>query len=259
MMLYAYGRAKYAHRINVLGLFSLMFRPSLLLLLAALATVGCVKQVPLEETATLRVIRDTSLPAPGRADLVAANRPSFIGPLDTLGVEVFGVPELTREVPVDASGMISIPLVGAIDANGKTAAELSSQIAASLRGRYVRDPQVTVVIRSSVSQVVTVDGSVSKPGQYPVTNQTTLMRAIAISGGLEEFAKLEDVVIIRQVNNQKMAGLYNLAQIRRGSYEDPPIYPNDIVIVGDSPARRMFRNFVQVAPLAIAPLVAILQ
>jgi polysaccharide export outer membrane protein len=54
-----------------------------------------------------------------------------------------------------------------------------------------------------------------------------------------------------------MAGLYNLGAIERGAYADPAIYANDVVVVGDSPQRRLFRDFVSVAPLLAAPLVAI--
>lgn len=56
-----------------------------------------------------------------------------------------------------------------------------------------------------------------------------------------------------------MAGLYNIDAIRRGAYDDPPVYANDIVVVGDSPQRRMFRDLVALSPLIAAPLVAILR
>lgn len=160
---------------------------------------------------------------------------------------------------VDASGRVSMPLVGVIDARGKTALELASTIESALRGRYVRNPDVTVNIKSSVSQVVTVDGSVVEPGLYPVTNQMTLMRAVASAKGLSEFAKVDDVVILRTVAGRKMAGLYNIAAIRRGAYEDPQIYANDVIVVGDSPQRRMFRDLVSLSPLLAAPLLRILQ
>lgn len=152
-----------------------------------------------------------------------------------------------------------MPLIGTVDARGRTADELARTVETALRGRYVRNPEVTVNIRSSVSQVVTIDGQVVEPGLYPVTNQMTLLRAVASAKGLSEFAKEDDVVILRTVEGQKMAGLYNIAAIRRGAYDDPPIYANDIVVVGDSPSRRAFRTIVSVAPLAIAPLIAILQ
>ncbi|MBB4049940.1 polysaccharide biosynthesis/export family protein [Sphingomonas zeae] len=199
------------------------------------------------------------LPPPHRGDLTAADRPALIGPLDTIQVDVFNVPDLSREIQVDASGRIAMPLIGTVDARGRTADELARTVETALRGRYVRNPEVTVNIRSSVSQVVTIDGQVVEPGLYPVTNQMTLLRAVASAKGLSEFAKEDDVVILRTVEGQKMAGLYNIAAIRRGAYDDPPIYANDIVVVGDSPSRRAFRTIVSVAPLAIAPLIAILQ
>lgn len=232
-----------------------------ILVLAACAALlaACGGKQPLVATPSLTVVPDNDgLPAPNRGDLTAADRPSLIGPLDTLSVEVFNVPDLGREVQVDASGRISMPLVGTVDARGKTAAELASQIDAALRGRYVRNPEVTVNIKSSVSQVVTIDGQVVEPGLYPVTNQMTLMRAIASAKGLSEFARADDVVILRTVNNQRMAGMYNIGAIRRGVYRDPPIYANDIVVVGDSPQRRLFRDLVSVAPVLAAPLVAVL-
>lgn len=199
------------------------------------------------------------MPAPDRSDLTAADRPALIGPLDTIQVDVFNVPDLSREMQVDASGRIAMPLAGTVDARGKTAAELAQAVATALRGRYVRNPEVTVNIKSSVSQVVTIDGQVVEPGLYPVTNQMTLMRVIASAKGLSEFARQEDVVILRTVNEQKMAGLYNVDAIRRGVYDDPAVYANDVIVVGDSPQRRLFRDIVSVSPLLAGPLIAILQ
>ena len=229
-------------------------------LLATFALAGCAGHPKLVPNEHLIVQQDSkSLPAPARGDLVAPDRPALIGPLDTIQVDVFNVPDLSREIQVDASGRISMPLVGTIDARGKTAAELADAIEASLRGRYVRNPEVTINIKSSVSQVVTVDGQVTEPGLYPVTNQMTLMRVIASAKGLSDYARQDDVVILRTVNNRRMAALYNLGAIRRGIYEDPPIYANDVVVVGDSPQRRLFRDFVSLSPLLAAPLIAIFQ
>lgn len=229
-------------------------------LLIATALTGCGRTPPPQSSASLTVVPDSQgLPPPDREDLTAADRPALIGPLDTIQVDVFNIPELGREMQVDASGRIAMPLVGTIDARGRTADELARAIETALRARYVRDPEVTVNIKSSVSQVVTVDGQVVEPGLYPVTNQMTLMRVIASAKGLAEFARQEDVVILRTVGKRKMAGLYNIDAIRRGAYDDPPIYANDIVIVGDSPQRRRFRDLVSLSPLLAAPLIAVVQ
>jgi polysaccharide biosynthesis/export protein len=229
------------------------------ILFAAVAISGCAGNPPIKSTESLTVVSDVSgLPAPERADLVVGDRPSLIGPLDTIDVEVFGLADLSRELQVDASGRIAMPLVGTIDARGKTADELSRSIEIALARHFVRDPQVTINIKNSVSQVVTVDGAVVEPGLYPVTNQMTLMRAIASAKGLSEFAKVNDVVILRTVEGKRLAGLYNIAAIRRGYYADPAIYASDVIIVGDSPQRRLFKDFVSLTPIIAAPLVAIL-
>lgn len=226
----------------------------------AVTLSACGEREPIQSSPRLTVVQgDSSLPAPDRSDLTVADRPSLIGPLDTIEVDVFNVAELNREMQVDASGRISMPLVGSIEARGKTAAELGEAIAAALRGRYVRNPEVTVNIKSSVSQVVTIDGQVVEPGLYPVTNQMTLLRAVASAKGLSEFARQDDVVILRTVSGRRMAGLYNIDAIRRGAYDDPAIYANDVVIVGDSPQRRRFRDLVSLSPLLAAPLIAVLQ
>jgi polysaccharide export outer membrane protein len=230
-----------------------------LVLFAAMLLGGCGGQLPLKSTSQLQVVNDTALPAPVRTDLVAQGRDSLIGPLDTIAVDVFNVPELSREVQVDPGGSISLPLIGTVDARGKTSVELARAIEGALRANYVRNPEVTVNVRNSVSQVVAVDGQVTEPGLYPVTNQMTLGRAIASAKGLSEFAKLDDVVILRTVNGQRMAGLYNMTAIRRGLYVDPAVYPNDVIVVGDSPARRLFKDFVSVTPLLAAPLIALIQ
>lgn len=224
----------------------------------ALAATACGAPEPIRSSSNLTVVEAGVLPAPERTDLTAADRPALIGPLDTIEVDVFGISELGREMQVDASGRIAMPLAGTIDARGKTAGELGVAIAAALRASHVRDPKVTVNIKSSVSQVVTIDGQVVEPGLYPVTNQMTLMRVIASAKGFSEYAKQDDVVILRTVGTRKMAGLYNVAAIRRGAYNDPSVYANDVIIVGDSPQRRLFRDFVSLSPLIAGPLIAIL-
>lgn len=232
----------------------------LLVVALGLGLASCGDREPLVSTSRLSVVdASAGLPAPNRGDLTAPDRVSLIGPLDTLAVDVFGIRELGREVQVDASGRIAMPLVGTLDAGGKTAGELAGDIEAALRARYVRDPQVTVNILSSVSQVVAIDGQVVEPGLYPVTNQMTLLRTIASAKGLTEFARVDDVVILRTVDGRPMAGLYNVAAIRRGTYGDPPVYANDVVVVGDSPARRMFRDLIALSPLISAPIIALLQ
>src|SRR3546814_16523021 len=117
---------------------------------------------------------------------------------------------------VDASGRISMPLIGTVDARNKTADELAQAIEDALQGRYVRNPQVTVNIKSSVSQVVTVDGEVKETGIYPVPNQMKTMRVIASAKGLSELAQPGQVVILRTVDNKRLHVLYDINPISPG-------------------------------------------
>ena len=140
-----------------------------------------------------------------------------------------------------------------------TPQELARFIEQKLAAQYIRDPQVTINLKETVSQVVTVDGEVKEPGLYPVIGRMTLMRAVATAKGTSEFAKLQDVVIFRTVKGQKMAALYNLKAIRHGSYDDPEVFANDVVVVGDSAARRIFKDALLIAPLLTTPLILLLQ
>lgn len=226
----------------------------------ALLVAACGGSPPLVSSASLTVVdSELGLPAPSRSDFSAPQRLALIGPLDTLDIEVFGVPELSRQVQVDGSGQIAMPLIGAIDVGGRTAPEVAAAIEQDLVARYVRAPEVTVNIRNSVSQFVTVSGEVVEPGLFPVTNQMTLMRAVASARGLSDVASAQDVVILRTVGGQRMAAMYNLSAIRRGVYEDPSIFANDVVVVGDSPTRTALRELAPLATALASPLVAIIR
>lgn len=204
----------------------------------------------------LRVLEMSTLPEPTRTDLAANDRPYYIGPLDKLVIDVFGMPELAnREVQVDASGRISFPIAGSVDVRGKTPAEVEEALVRQLRSNFVRDPKVSVNLKEATSQLVTVEGEVKKPGLYPVVGRMTLMGAVAQAQGTSEFSNLKDVVIFRTVQGQRLAALYDLKAIRHGNYADPAIYPNDIVMVGDDHARRVFKDILSVVPLLTTPII----
>jgi len=205
----------------------------------------------------LQYQQGAELPIPTRADVAAAERPYLVGPFDKLRVDVFGVEELqNKEYQIDASGRLSFPFAGTIEAGGLTPQEISDELASRLRGRVIRDPQVTVNLIETVSQLVTVEGAVNKPGRYPAFGEQTLLRTIAVAEGTTDVASLENVLIFRDVNGQRYVGAYNLKAIRRGNYPDPQVYANDVVVVGDSAARKIFRDL---SPLLVSPLVVLLQ
>ncbi len=232
--------------------------PLLLLPLALLA--GCHNEPRLGETSMpMAVTQEKDLPAPTGQDLVASTTPYRIGPLDKLSVTVFGLEDLSGKFQADAAGRLSFPLIGELDAAGKTPTELAGLIEQRLGRDLVRNPQVTVNLEETTSQVYTVDGQVTQPGSYPAIGNMSLMRAVATAKGTSEFARMDDVVVFRTVNGRSLAALYNLGAIRRGLYADPKIYANDVIVVGDSKARRMFQQFLQVTPLLTTPLILALE
>ena len=84
------------------------------------------------------------------------------------------------------------------------------------------------------------------------------VRAIATARGLDEFAKQNEVVVFRTVESKRYAAIYNLAAIRRGTYDDPEIFANDLIVVGESTARRNIRDAIGIIPTLLAPLVVTL-
>lgn len=220
-----------------------------LLLLSACAT----DPKPLGGSPSVSVVNATDLPTPAHADYL-------IGPYDKLEIDVFGIENLSdREIQVDAGGQASFPLAGVFQAGGKSLADVQQLLTDRLRAAHVRDPVVSVNLKEMISQQFSVDGQVNKPGIYPMSGQMSLMRAVARAEGISKYAKLNDVVVFRTVEGRRYAALYNLAAIRRGAYADPSIYANDIIVVGDSKARRIFDDIIQVVPLFTTPLVVALQ
>jgi polysaccharide export outer membrane protein len=97
-----------------------------------------------------------------------------IGVGDKLSVRVFQVADLSfEELVVDTSGNINLPLIGAVRSAGRTAGEMSTDIALRLAAQYLRDPQVTVTIKEAASQKITVDGAVTNPGVYEKRGSTS--------------------------------------------------------------------------------------
>ena len=225
-------------------------------LVGLLVLSGCVSQKEKGLDPNGAVVTSlAALPAPTADDRYDHSPAYTVGPFDELTVNVYGVEDLSGDVTADAQGNVSVPLAGTINASNMTQNQLAQAIAANLR-TYVKNPQVTVNVKNARSRTITIDGQVREPGVFQANSNLSLMRAIATAKGTTVDADVEDVVIFRTVNGQKMAALYNLGAIRRGTYEDPPVYPNDIVVVGDSPSTRLIR---EIAPVAASPVILLLQ
>lgn len=173
-----------------------------------------------------------------------------IGPEDTLEIDVFQLSDLNRTVQVDSSGRILLPLLGQVQAAGKTSQELSTDIAAQLGQKYVNNPQVTVVVKDAQGQRITVDGAVGQPGVYALTGPTTLMQAVALAKGPDsKLANLHKVTVYRVVGNERVTSSYDLQAIRDGKRPDPLIYGKDVIVVDTSGGRSFLRDLGTVAPI----------
>lgn len=214
-----------------------------LLVLAALAAAGCTGRggsVPYEPT---------GFQAPDAQAQPVASASQPIGALDTLTISVFQVESLSGDFKVDAAGKIDYPLLGSVQAQGRTSQELREQLAASLSQKYLQSPNVQIAIKDRAEQTITVDGSVRNPGQFIVKGPTTLLQAVAMAKGTTEDANPSRVVVFRTIRGERLAGAFDLQDIRRAKAEDPVIYGNDIVIVDGSKARQVYRDLMSTLPL----------
>lgn len=227
---------------------------SLVLAMAVLAA-----PIPAAFAETAEKSQLTSLPPPEGYNGDEGDLVYRIGPFDKLKISVFGVPELTdKEIQADATGRISFPLAGILDVRGLSPAGVEELLRDRLSARYFEHPEVTVNVSEVVSNTVTVDGEVKTPGLYPVMGRITLLRAIAKAGGMAEFAKPRNVIVLREVHGQRLAGVFDVERIRMGVYADPLLYPDDVVVVGRSRSRVIFKDVLSTVPL-IAPVIYLLR
>lgn len=119
-----------------------------------------------------------------------------IGANDVLAINVWKEPDVSRSVPVRSDGKISLPLVGELQAGGQTPRQLEQEITKRLQS-YISEPEVTVIVTESKSQKVNILGMVARPGTYLLSGSTTVLDAIAMSGGFKDFAKKKSIYVLR--------------------------------------------------------------
>ncbi|WP_435201432.1 polysaccharide biosynthesis/export family protein [Qipengyuania sp. 902] len=212
-------------------------------LMLSLALSGCATDRAYGEAPGIEIAALEELPAPRLENLY------LIGPQEALEIEVVGAERLSGKYLTDGEGRISFPLAGLLNLEGLAPNEAAELIEDFLRGSYLLDPQVRVIPSQIPPPTVSVGGQVDEPGEYPILGRQSLLRVVNQAGGLAEYAKLDDVLILRTVGGQRYIGAYNIQAIQRGNYEDPTVYPNDIIVVGDSPNRRRLDSILRFAPL----------
>ncbi|MEC9343099.1 MAG: polysaccharide biosynthesis/export family protein [Pseudomonadota bacterium] len=238
-----------------------------LVLLGCAALASCTgssgelgDQAPVTTGAVETRFRDleivSNLPPPsntneGADQLIAEN--------DLLEIDVFGVDELDRTARVDSRGRISLALIGAVEAKDKTVPELETEIEASYGKKYLQNPEVSVFVKESAGQRVTVDGVVMKPGIYPVTSTSTLLQIIAQAGGFQDIADETKLYVFRSFGDKKLVANYNVKEIRAGKNRDPRVFGGDVIVSFTSDAKVAARNLREALGIAssavrLAPL-----
>ena len=156
-----------------------------------------------------------------------------IGNDDVLGINVWGEPDLTQQVPVRSDGKISLPLIGEVQAAGQTPLRLEQDIAGRLRA-FINQPNVTVMVLKANSEKYNILGRVMKPGSYSLSAPTTVLDAIAQAGGFQDFAKQKDVYILRQSPaGEETRIAFNYKDVIRGKHpeENIRLEPHDTIVV----------------------------
>ena len=149
---------------------------------------------------------------------------------DTLAIQVWGEPKLSREVFVRGDGFLTLPLVNDVLAKGKTLEQLSEDIRFSL-SEYVPDATVTISVTSQAPTRYFLSGSFNKPGEYRSAERISFLQAVATGGGFTAFADDSSVLLIRnEINGEKRYKL-NYSRVIEGKQPNPVLQTGDVIAV----------------------------
>jgi len=154
-----------------------------------------------------------------------------IGLEDVLRIDVWREPELSApQIVVRPDGMITLPLIGEIQAAGLTTKQLRENLTERFK-EFAQAPTVSVMVLKIESQKVSIIGSVGKPGAYPLGSPMTVLELIARAGGLTEYAKSKDITIVRKKDGSTLR--FNYKDVIRGKNLKQNVYleNGDIVMV----------------------------
>lgn len=154
-----------------------------------------------------------------------------IGTSDVVTVTVYKEPTLSSSVLVRPDGMISLPLLGDVKADGKTPLQLADDVTAKLK-KYVQDPNVTVTLTAMNSKKVYLIGEIGKTGPIDMTSGMTLLQAIATAGGLTPYANTKKIYILRTVGGKQQKIFVHYKQALKGDESfNLPLNPDDTIVV----------------------------
>jgi polysaccharide export outer membrane protein len=157
----------------------------------------------------------------------------IIGNDDVLAINVWKEPDISRSIPVRSDGKISLPLVGEVQAAGRTPLKLEQEITSKLQS-FISQPEVTVIVQQINSQKFNVLGMVAHPGTFVITNSPTVLDAIALAGGFRDFAKQKSIYILRQNPDGTETRIpFNYKDVVKGKNpeQNVKIQPRDTIVV----------------------------
>lgn len=174
-----------------------------------------------------------SKPAPVSSQVPDIDPSSYrVGPEDLLEISVWREDALKKEALVRPDGGISYPLIGEVQAAGKTVLEIREEIAKRLE-RFIPDPAVSVAILKVGSQRVYVIGKVNKPGEYPIGRYVDVLQALSMAGGLTPFADSNDIRVMRREGGRQIVLPFEYGRVVRGQKleQNIQLHGGDVVVV----------------------------
>jgi len=156
-------------------------------------------------------------------------------PLDLLDIRVFQEDDLTMTNKVSQAGTLTFPLIGSVKVSGLKVHEAEILVTDKLKDGYIKNPQVTILVKEYAARRVSVLGEVKKPGtvEIPPEEALTLLQAVAYAGGFQNVAKTDEVVVRRMIDGKETKTKVNATKLMRADAAecDYPLEPGDIVYV----------------------------
>ncbi len=155
-----------------------------------------------------------------------------LNPGDLLGITVWKEPDLARQTLVLPDGSFTFPLVGDVEAAGRSVAEVRTELTERLNN-YIPEPVVTVTVEQALGNKVFVLGQVGRSGEIIVGSQLDITQALAIAGGFTPFAQVNDISVLRRVDGNLLSIPFRYSDIEKGKRLNQNILlqPGDVVIV----------------------------
>lgn len=154
-----------------------------------------------------------------------------VGVDDIFDVRVYGEPDLSGSYRVATDGTIDFPLAGRISVAGLRTGEIQARLGERLRKGYLKDPQITVLMKEWNSRKISVLGQVQRPGSVPYHPRMTIVDAIALAGGFTGIAAKNAVSLRREAGGKVESHIYRVADITEGRSANVLVLPGDVLVV----------------------------